>query len=210
MLLRKFKIFRTKICNEKMKKFHHITKHNKNFSDEIIKLTHTGENKMVNVGKKIETLRYARACCFIKVKPEIIEHIRSNSSTKGDVLRISEVAGILAAKKTSELIPLCHQINLDTVNINIRLESEHDKQELFENVEKSINTPTRIQQFNKIYIESYAESFSKTGVEMEAMVSVSIAALTIYDMCKSVDKSIVISEIKLIEKFGGKSGHYVL
>jgi len=165
-----------------------------------INLTHTGEHKMVNIGQKNDTFRYARAVCYIKVKPEIIKHIKSDASIKGDILRISEIAGISAAKKTSDLIPLCHQINLNTVKIKIHLEEE------------SCNLPLSLEMKsdgnNKIYIESYVESCSKTGVEMEAMVSVSIAALTLYDMCKSVDKSIEISEIKLIEKFGGKSGHY--
>lgn len=168
----------------------------KSFSDEHkINLTHTGENKMVNIGKKQETFRYAKASCFIKVDPKVIDHIRNNTSTKGDVLRLTEIAGIMAAKKTSDLIPLCHQINLNTVNIKVKLEGTSD-------IEKN--------DINKIYIESYVESLSKTGVEMEAMVSVSVAALTLYDMCKSVDKTIEISEIKLIEKFGGKSGHFKL
>jgi molybdenum cofactor biosynthesis protein MoaC len=141
---------------------------------------------MVNVGSKAETLRYARACCIVTMNnKEIIEHIRNNTNAKGDVFRVSEIAGILAAKKTSELIPLCHQLNLNTVNIKIEIQGD-----------------------NKIYLESYAETSGKTVVEMEAMVGVSVSALTIYDMCKAADKGIVIGEIKLIEKFGGKSGHF--
>ncbi len=171
-----------------------------NFFTNKINLTHTGEHKMVNIGQKNDTFRYARAACYIKVKPEIIEHIKSDLSVKGDVLRISEIAGILAAKKTSDLIPLCHQINLNTVKIKINLEEDCSNLPLSSDMKSDGH--------NKIHIESYVESFSKTGVEMEAMVSVSIAALTLYDMCKSVDKSIEISEIKLIEKFGGKSGLY--
>lgn len=151
-------------------------------------LTHTGPNKMVNVGSKSESFRYAKASCIISMNnTEVIEHIRNNTNSKGDVFRISEISGILAAKKTSELIPLCHQINLNTVNIKIEIKNE-----------------------THLYLESYAETSAKTGVEMEAMVGVSMAALTIYDMCKAADKGIKISEIKLIEKFGGKSGHYKL
>lgn len=150
-------------------------------------LTHVGENKMVNISNKYETLRYARASCYLLVNSKILELIEKNPNSKGDVLRISEIAGIMAAKKTSDLIPLCHQINLSSVNVKINLNMNE----------------------NKINVETYVESTSKTGVEMEAMVSASITALTIYDMCKAVDKGIIISEIKLIEKFGGKSGHYI-
>lgn len=149
-------------------------------------LTHTGPNKMVNIGQKLPTFRYAKASCFIKVKKDVIDLIKSNSNSKGDVFRTSEIAGILAAKKTSDLIPLCHQINLNTVKIQIDIVNEE-----------------------KIRIEGYAETNERTGVEMEAMVAVSVAALTVYDMCKAVDKGIEITEIKLDEKFGGKSGHYI-
>jgi cyclic pyranopterin phosphate synthase len=152
-------------------------------------LTHTGPNKMVNITTKQENLRYAKAQSIIKTKPEVIELIKTNQIAKGDVLRTAEIAGIMAAKNTFNLIPLCHQINLSTVKIRINLpESEPDKQ--------------------LIKIESYAESVSKTGVEMEAMVAASITALTIYDMCKAADKTMEILETKLIEKFGGKSGHF--
>ena len=167
-------------------------KNNKKYFSEIkntnenMVLTHTGPNKMVNVGNKSETFRYAKASCYIKTKKEVIDLIKSNTNSKGDVFRTSEIAGILAAKKTSDLVPLCHQINLSAVKIKIEIISE-----------------------NKILIESYAETNAKTGVEMEAMVGASISALTIYDMCKAIDKEIQITEIKLLEKFGGKSGHFV-
>jgi cyclic pyranopterin phosphate synthase len=147
-------------------------------------LTHTGPNKMVNISNKSDSLRYAKASCIVKSTETVINLIKNNQIAKGDVLRTSEIAGIMAGKKTSELIPLCHQLNLNTISIKIEL--GHDS----------------------IYIESYAETIGKTGVEMEAMVAVNIAALTIYDMCKAADKSITITDIKLIEKFGGKSGHY--
>ncbi len=150
-------------------------------------LTHTGPNKMVNVGNKSDTFRFAKASCLISMKnPAVVEHIKNNTNSKGDVFRVSEVAGILAAKKTSELIPLCHQVNLSTVQIKIKIEDDLN-----------------------ISVESYAETNNKTGVEMEAMVGVSLAALTIYDMCKAADKEILIGDIKLLEKFGGKSGHFI-
>jgi cyclic pyranopterin phosphate synthase len=147
-------------------------------------LTHTGPNKMVNVGTKQDTLRYARASCEVKTTPEVINLIVNNQIAKGDVIRTAEIAGILAAKKTSDLIPLCHQISLNTVNIKIEIKG------------------------SSVIVESYAECFGKTGVEMEAMVAVNIASLTIYDMCKAADKSITITDCKLVEKFGGKSEHY--
>jgi cyclic pyranopterin phosphate synthase len=147
-------------------------------------LTHTGPNKMINVGHKTDNLRHARASCIVKTGENIIKLIKENNIAKGDVIRTAEIAGILAGKKTSELIPLCHQINLNTINIKIELKED------------------------SLYIESYAEANAKTGVEMEAMVAANIAALTIYDMCKAADKGITISQVKLIEKFGGKSGHY--
>ncbi len=150
-------------------------------------LTHTGPNKMVNINTKNDSLRYARASCLITMKnPAVIEHIKSNTNSKGDVFRVSEIAGIMAAKKTAELIPLCHQVNLNTVQIIIKIEDDY-----------------------RLSVESYAETVNKTGVEMEAMIGVSLAALTIYDMCKAADKEIVISEVKLLEKFGGKSGHFI-
>lgn len=147
-------------------------------------LTHTGPNKMVNVGNKQDTLRYARASCVINTTPEVINLIKNNQIAKGDVIRTAEIAGILGAKKTSDLIPLCHQINLNTVNIKIEIND------------------------TSIIVESYAECVGKTGVEMEAMIAANIASLTIYDMCKAADKSITITDCKLVEKFGGKSGHY--
>ena len=150
-------------------------------------LTHTGPNKMVNIQSKTDTLRYAKASCVITMKnPEVIQQIKSNSNSKGDVFRAGEIAGIMAAKKTSELIPLCHQINLNSVSIQINILDEY-----------------------RLQLQSRAETIGKTGVEMEAMVGVSIAALTIYDMCKAADKEIVIGEVKLEEKFGGKSGHFI-
>jgi cyclic pyranopterin phosphate synthase len=156
----------------------------KQFLHRCFSLTHTGPNKMVNVGNKLDTLRYARASCVVKTSSYVIGLIRDNAIAKGDVIRTAEIAGIMGGKKTSELIPLCHQINLNTINIKIELGDD------------------------RVYVESYAESISKTGVEMEALVAANLAALTIYDMCKAADKGIIITDVKLLEKYGGKSGHY--
>ena len=150
------------------------------------RLTHVNEKntKMVNINDKQMSLRYARAQCIVKTIKEVISLVKNNK--KGDVIKTAEIAGIQASKKTSELIPLCHQVPLNTCEINITI-NEND---------------------NYFLVETYCEAFWKTGVEMEAMISCSIAANTLYDMCKSADKGIIISELKLIEKFGGKSGNY--
>lgn len=150
-----------------------------------MKLSHIGVNKMVNIGNKVDSLRYAKAKCSVLSTKVLLDMIKSNSLEKGDVLRTAEIAGIMAAKQTSLLIPLCHQINLNTCRVQIEL-----KEESFE-------------------IETYVESFSKTGVEMEAIVACQISASTIYDMCKAVDKKMTITNLRLVEKFGGKSGHFI-
>lgn len=151
-----------------------------------LKLTHSGESKMVNIGEKENSLRFAKAIGYVKTSKDLIDYIKNNPIEKGDVLRISEIAGIMAAKKTSDLIPLCHQININTCKINISIEDTY------------------------FMIESYVESFSKTGVEMEAIISCQITASTIYDMCKSIDKKMIITDIKIIEKSGGRSGYFKL
>lgn len=148
------------------------------------KLTHTGPSKMVNIGEKQPSLRYAKAQAIVKCTNEIILEVKNNNISKGDVLKTAEIAGIMASKKTSELIPLCHQIPLNTTNINIEMTDD------------------------SFVVTSYVEAYNKTGVEIEAMLSCNVAALTIYDMCKAMDKSITIIEVKLLEKYGGKSGHY--
>ncbi|MFH1318902.1 MAG: cyclic pyranopterin monophosphate synthase MoaC [Candidatus Omnitrophota bacterium] len=140
---------------------------------------------MIDVGEKDKTQRLARAKAAVKLNKDIIEKIKAKEIPKGDILEIARVAGILAAKKTDSLIPLCHNIELDYVNISFTI------------------TP------DSVVIESIAKTTAKTGVEMEAIVAVSIAAATIYDMCKMFSKSIKISDIELIEKRGGKSGHFL-
>ena len=140
--------------------------------------------KMIDVGNKKTTKRSAIAEAFINLNTNTKKKIYENKIIKGDVISVAKTAGILAAKRTSDIIPLCHPIPLSSVDIEI------------------INKSKGLQ------IISKCKSLSKTGVEMEALASVSIAALTIYDMCKSLDKSIEISKIRLLSKKGGKSGNY--
>ena len=141
--------------------------------------------KMINVADKKVTKRIAVAEAFINLNTATKEKIYKDKIIKGDVISVAKTAGILAAKKTSDIIPLCHQIPLNSVEIEI------------------INKSKGLQ------IISKCNSSSKTGVEMEALLSVSITALTIYDMCKSIDKSIEIKKIRLLSKKGGKSGNYI-
>ena len=140
--------------------------------------------KMIDVGGKKITKRMAIAEAFINLSTSTKEKIYKNKIIKGDVISVAKTAGILAAKKTSDTIPLCHQIPLNSVEIEILNKSQG------------------------LLILSKCNSLAKTGVEMEALVAVSITALTIYDMCKSFDKSIEITKIRLLSKKGGKSGDY--
>lgn len=153
------------------------------------KLTHLdkeGRAKMVDVSKKQQTQREAVARGVVYMRPETLMLIKDKKVPKGDVLSVARVAGIMAAKKTSELIPLCHPLNITSVDVDLNLNSKENTTE----------------------IEARVKVFGQTGVEMEALTAVSAAALTIYDMCKAVDKEMVISEIMLMEKRGGRSGHY--
>lgn len=143
-----------------------------------------GRAYMVEVTGKEETYRTAVACGAIYMKVETIEAIKNERIKKGDVLCVSQVAGIMGAKKTSDVIPMCHPLMLTGVDINFIVGTDH------------------------ILIEAEVKTFGKTGVEMEALTAVSIAALTIYDMCKAIDKEMTIGEIKLMKKTGGKSGDY--
>ena len=155
------------------------------------KLTHinsNGEAQMVDVSEKNNTSREAKAGAKVLMKPETLDLIVSGSHKKGDVLSVARVAGIQAAKKCSELIPLCHQLMLTKVSV-----------ELTPNTKDST-----------IEIVAVAKINGKTGVEMEALTAASIAALTVYDMCKAVDRFMTISNVQLLEKKGGKSGHWVL
>ncbi len=152
-------------------------------------LTHVDEKgaaRMVDVGGKAVTTRTARAAGFIAMMPETLALIESASATKGDVLQVARIAGIMAAKRTHELIPLCHALPLSEVVVEFT--PSHD--------------PCGIE------VEARTKLEAKTGVEMEALTAVSIACLTIYDMCKSVDRGMEISGIRLLEKTGGRSGDW--
>jgi len=145
-----------------------------------------GASHMVDVGDKEVTVRSARASGRVRLSADTVRLIRDRKLTKGDVFEVARLAGIMAAKRTAELIPLCHPLPLDTVEV------------LFD-----------IPDATTIAIESQARVSARTGVEMEVLVAVSTAALTIYDMCKSVDRAVVIEQIRLEEKSGGRSGHFV-
>ena len=145
-----------------------------------------GASRMVNVGGKQPTQRVARASACVVMLPQTLEKITSKDLSKGDVIEVARLAGIMATKQTGNLIPLCHPIGVDGVELDFKVES-----------------PDRIR------IEATVSVFARTGVEMEAMTAVSVAALTIYDLCKAIDRGMTISEVQLIEKLGGKSGHFV-
>lgn len=153
------------------------------------KLTHLdkeGRAKMVDVTEKPSTVREAISKGYVSMKPETLRLIQEKRIPKGDVLCVARVAAIQAAKRTSELIPMCHPLNITSVSVDFSLDGMK----------------------NRIDIEACVKVTGQTGVEMEALTAVSVAALTIYDMCKAVDKEMVISNIKLLEKKGGRSGHF--
>lgn len=146
-----------------------------------------GNAVMVDVGQKQPTVRVADAAGNISMSPEAFDLVKSGKMSKGDVLGIARVAGIMAAKKVDALIPLCHPLMITKITIDFSFRDEDNTIDIFATV--GID--------------------GKTGVEMEALTAVSVAALTIYDMCKAVDKSMVIGDIRLLKKTGGKSGTYV-
>lgn len=146
-----------------------------------------GEANMVDVSAKAETVREARAEVIVTMSKETLAMIVEGKHHKGDVFATARIAGIQAAKRTWELIPLCHPLLLSKVEVNL---------------EPLLET-------NRVRIQSLCKLTGKTGVEMEALTAVSVAALTIYDMCKAVQKDIVIEQVRLLEKSGGKSGHFV-
>lgn len=155
----------------------------------MAKLTHfdkLGRAKMVDVSPKAETVREAVVRGSVYMKPATYRAILAGKVPKGDVFPVARVAGILAAKKTSDLIPMCHPLNLSHVEINF-LPDEKE---------------------SRIDIEAKVRIKARTGVEMEALVAVATAALTLYDMCKAIDRGMVISDIRLMKKTGGKSGTY--
>ncbi len=152
--------------------------------EDFTHLNKNGEAIMVDVGEKKITERTARAFAKLKMKAETLERLLSSELKKGDGLAAARIAGIMAAKKTSELIPLCHNIPVDSVEIS------------FDNNGK-----------DELYIYSLAKCSYKTGIEMEALTAVSVAALTVYDMCKAIDRGMKIEDVHLLEKTGGKSDY---
>jgi cyclic pyranopterin phosphate synthase len=154
------------------------------------KLTHFDERgaaRMVDVGAKSETHRTATAAGFIRMLPATLEIVASGTAKKGDVLGVARIAAIQAAKKTSELVPLCHPVPLTSVNVEFMLDRKA----------------------SRIECRATVECTARTGVEMEALTAVQVGLLTVYDMCKAVDRGMTMEEIRLVEKHGGKSGSYV-
>lgn len=152
---------------------------------EFTHFNEEGRAHMVEVGEKEDTRRIAKAYGRIRMKKETVHMIKNGLIKKGDVLSVAQVGGIMGSKKTSDIIPMCHNIFITGSNIRFNILED------------------------AIEIESEVKTVGKTGVEMEALTAVCIAALTIYDMCKAVDRGMVIEEIKLIEKSGGKSGNFI-
>ena len=144
-----------------------------------------GSVTMVDIGAKAVTRRSARACALVRLPPAAADALRAATLPKGDAFVAAQIAGILAAKRTGELIPLCHPLPVDAIDVTFAWDDA-----------------------TVLRIEASASTSAKTGVEMEAMVAASVAALTIYDMCKSVDKGIVIDAVRLLEKTGGASGDW--
>jgi cyclic pyranopterin phosphate synthase len=154
----------------------------------VAELTHFddgGASRMVDVGTKEITHRMAKAESFVVMQPETLTLITDGKVAKGDVLEVARLAGIMATKRTADLIPLCHPLGIDGVDVDLQ----------------PVNTTT-------IRIEATVRVQGRTGVEMEALTAVSVAALTIYDMCKAVDRGMILGPTRLLEKSGGKSGPY--
>ena len=160
-------------------------------NDSNLHLTHLddqGNAKMVDVGDKDVTSREAIARGYISIQPETLRLIKEGLMKQGDVLTIAQLAGIMGAKKTSELIPLCHPLPLDKVEVELELDDAECR----------------------IDVTATARTTARTGVEMEALTAVTVAALTLYDMCKSVDRGMRIEAVRLVEKRGGRSGEIIL
>ena len=146
-----------------------------------------GRAHMVDVGGKKETHRIAIAAGTIRMKPETLTIIESGSAKKGDVLGIARIAAIMGAKRTSDLIPLCHPLALTKVSVEFNVEAAR----------------------SSVHCTAQVETYGKTGVEMEALTAVQVGLLTIYDMCKAVDRGMVVTDVRVLEKHGGKSGDWV-
>lgn len=154
--------------------------------NELSHFDEDGASRMVDVSQKAITDRVARAAGKVSMARETLQLIRDQQLAKGDVLEVARLAGIMAAKRTGDLIPLCHPIGLDAVSIEFGFPDDR-----------------------RVEIQATVRVTARTGVEMEALTAVSVAALTIYDMCKAVDRQMVIEQIQLEEKSGGRSGHYL-
>ena len=153
---------------------------------ELSHVSRTGQVKMVDVSAKEATDRRAKACGTVKMKPQTLRLIEKQQIAKGNVLGTAKIAGIMAAKKTGELIPLCHPLELTGIDLDLKIDRKN----------------------SQILIAAEVRTYGKTGVEMEALTAVCLAAMTIYDMCKAVDKEMIIGEIMLLEKSGGRSGTF--
>jgi cyclic pyranopterin phosphate synthase len=154
-------------------------------ADRLTHFDSSGASRMVDTSAKPETARTARAQGAVRMKPQTLALIRDRKVAKGDVFEVARLAGIMAAKRTSELIPLCHPLPLTSVSVDFQTPDERT-----------------------VLIEATAKVHGRTGVEMEALVAASVAGLTIYDMCKAVDREMQIGPIQLMEKSGGASGHF--
>lgn len=153
---------------------------------ELTHLNKKGEAIMVDVSSKDKTERIAIAEGIIKMNPETLNKIMEHNIPKGDVLTVARVAGIMAVKKTPDLIPLCHPLSIDAVSIEFEKKGD-----------------------DVLYVQCMVKTTERTGVEMEALTGVSVACLTVYDMCKAIEKGIEIGTIRLVKKTGGKSGTYI-
>lgn len=156
--------------------------------DSLTHFNEEGRARMVEVGDKLNTKREAVARGSIYMMPETLKRIMDNDIKKGDVLAVSQVAGIMGAKKTSDIIPMCHNIILTGADINFNIDEEN----------------------SKIDIEAVVRTTGKTGVEIEALTAVSVAGLTIYDMCKAIDRKMKLTNVRLVKKTGGKSGDFIV
>lgn len=158
---------------------------------EFTHLNEAGRARMVDVSAKEATERVATAQAIVHMQPETLEKIQRGKIAKGDVLAVAQVAGVLGAKKTPDLIPMCHPILLSSVDISFKEEVQPDREGRC-----------------AITITATAKSTGQTGVEMEALTAVSVAALTVYDMCKAIDRGMTVGDVCLLAKSGGKSGSY--
>lgn len=155
-------------------------------ADHLTHFDATGQAHMVDVGAKAQTHRIAIASGTIRMKPETLAIIMGGTAKKGDVLGIARIAAIMAAKRTSDLIPLCHPLALTRVTVDFETDAANAS----------------------VHCKAQVETFGKTGVEMEALTAVQVGLLTVYDMCKAVDRGMVMGEIRVMEKHGGKSGDW--